>query len=237
MSRVRCDVSMCNLKAQIMTLRMSDIVLYDETADQSNYSIYYFGDSPNNKKITVRIESSYNFPKGLRLKLALRAVKNINGIITNVSRIKTFITLSEAQNVIYFDIIGDIPLPNNIAYIPTIISSDVPYMQISDITDYYFTFHIKCNSARTCIAFPLNARYLNDKAICDIRCEQLDCVTEPDDTHTIEIYCNYDTPEQFSLYCSTPHCVTHCQAPRPKIVYYDPANGAATREIPCEKCN
>jgi len=206
----------CSLKDVLKSVQISNIV-YDN--DDGVNGFFTPGNSPDRKMLRVIITSEEPFVNGTMMTLELIGTKDQDYFMTKIDPIKAYRDIDEPTNTVVFDVISeDIPIPMCVGYVPNHVDDcthSVP-MYIGNALEYCFILHIECCKHRFKIGIPLNARYIGASVRIDVKCERLDLISEPDDTHTIKVICN----ENDVYYTRKPHCVTHCQAPRPVSFYY-----------------
>lgn len=223
-----CDCThQCNnsngIKKLIESLKLKDVVYYTNLNHEAN-STFSPGNSPDQKQLKIIMTSEHNFSKGTSLTLKLVGYIDNENVRHPLKKIKTIKKVSSRSKEVTIILTNErIPLPKNVAYLPTFLSNCDPSLEFGTAIEYCFVLYIKHECGFKCSGIPLYARYFTG-AICDVKCEIPDCVDVQDDDHPIIAYCNYATPEQRTIYCSLPHCVTHCQAERPVLFYYDVTN-------------
>ena len=184
-------------------------------------SIFNPGTSQNEKKLSIKIKSQLPFCEGTKLKLKLIAIKDNNYVMSNIFPIKTCKTLDKSTTYVKLDIINpNIPLPLNVVQILTIINECVPQKEMGIALEYCFVLTIECPDCKLNCTIPLCVRYISSDCIVDVKCEKLEFVETPDETHQIKVICLDDCCNQTVYYTNLIHCVTHGQAPRPILFYY-----------------
>lgn len=224
---------------QIESLLMSDIVLSSPALLDGKFIP---GASIEQKTVSVSLTSDVAFPCNVVLRLKLVASIDEAGVKTNLSTpICVEKRITNDNKTVWFDFVGaQIPLPKGYVYLPNAIEdcSVSPRLQAGGVQKYYFLLSTKkCKtSPLTCPGMPFIARVLSG-ANCDIKCEKPEIVSEQDESHPLKIYCN-DT--KTFVYSSQPHCVTHCQAPRPLFLFYTIGANTPSALIvhgqPCTTC-
>lgn len=231
---------MPHLKKQIESIQVCKMVYYDATKDLTNNSYFDPGSSPNNTSLLILLKTDVEFPEGTVFRLRLVGTINNDGIKTNIKKIKVKKTLKSASKVIELRLVDkNIPIPSGIVFIPTSEIADCqPITVVGNALEYCLLLDIKLNNRHLsdrCPKLPLICRYIGSQALCDIKCEKVECISGDDPDYPIKITCQDNTLAS----CRMIHCVTHCQAPRPIVYYYDIANKNARnidQESKCSNC-
>ena len=210
--------AICFLQPQIESLLINDIRLINPTLFDGQFIP---GQSADEKTIRVALTSSVTFPVGVVLQLQLVSTIDENGVRVLLDPKICVQRITRCNETIFwFDFVGQqIPLPKGYMYLPnTLESCSSVHLQAGGVQKYCFLLSTKnCRtSPLSCPGIPFVSRVLNNAA-CDIKCEKPSVIGTPDESHTLKIYCK-DT-DSF-VYSTLPHCVTHCQAPKPLILYY-----------------
>ena len=137
----------CNLISAIETLSVKKIV-YNNPHDK-NHSTFLPGLSERKRILSMRLKSDFNFPEGTEFELLLIGFYNNEEHKTTITPISGCKKLTHPKNNIKIEIEGEIPLPLNMLYMPTIVKNcdqDVCTSTIETGTahEYIFILHIKC---------------------------------------------------------------------------------------------
>ena len=230
----------CALQTAVESIVVGDIVLSLPTPTQS---AFLPGALLAERTLRVVLNTDTPFPLATILKLKLTTSIDENGVKSAINPpISASLIVADKQSSVYvFTFTGaHIPLPKNIIYLPnTLIScADSPSLQAGKTSKYGLLLHVgKAKCATVCVpGTPLLAHVISG-ASCDIKCEVPSVSQEPSDDTPIEIYCQ-DTKK--SVFASLPHCVTHCQAPRPIVQYYKwsqtPLQEPLSVAVSCTNC-
>lgn len=215
----------CNCKTgkKIKNIEFSDIV-YNETGTSMTNSFFYFGTSYENKTLNVKLSSTHSFCKGTIFKLKLVGYKDQSRIVTKINPVKAYNKLKHNSKSVEFNLIDkDIPIPSGIIVMDTI--NDLcdnpncqPRVHAGITIEYCFILTVICPCLSVC-SFPLNIRYISFDCLVDVKCEKPSISDTQDVDHPIKVICKCGDTTKI-VYSSTIHCVTHAQAPRPRLFYY-----------------
>ena len=225
------------LQTPIETLEMYDFIISGSAT--SSTSEFQPGNTIDERKLVCRLRSDVPFPVGTRLLLRLVAV-------TDAANAKTPVVVSITREKVvkrfdtHFDIIltsRDIPLPVGILFLPTTAPActlEALHLVNGSVARYHFILSV---ASRYCHpqqyvepGIPLIGKVVSG-ALCDVKCERLEFSDVQDADHTIKIVC-----DSRIVYAKPPHCVTHCQAPKPIIQYYDASSVGQSHSVPCNCC-
>lgn len=215
-ANVSCASAPKSLCKSIESLLVSDIRLTTPAVTDSQFVP---GNSINERTLRIVFNTDVPFPLGSQLHARLTASIDSDNVKTPIEpNIKTILTITSTSNAHTIEFTGSqIPLPQGIMFISN--NQECPPTIEAGAAQKYVillsTSRFACG-AISCPAMPLIARVLTG-AVCDIKCEMLSTTNTPDPDYPIQIYC--DNLDQF-VYAQVPHCVTHCQAPRPILQYY-----------------
>lgn len=229
--------SVCFVQNSIESLLISDINLKNPS-DQEGQFIP--GNSICEKTLRVALSTNgHFFPSGVVLRLQLVSSIDLNKDITKIEpRICVSKTTEYKQEKIWFDFTAaQIPLPRGYVYLPNSIdncTSPNIGLQAGEAVKYCFLLTVqKCRLAPlSCPGIPFVANVMSNAA-CDIKCEKPEVRQEPDETHTLKIFCK---DNKTYVYAAPVHCVTHCQAPRPIENFASPCTGLVVTENHCKTC-
>lgn len=224
---------------QVESLQIFDIVLGQSSVISSEFNA---GNSVCEKNLVCRLKSDVEFPRCTTLRLRLVAVSDANHVKTMLpTPVEALKTIDKPHPVVEITLVGSaIPIPVGILHLPTTVSSCYPQMIAGSAVRYHFVLYVKFARSRcyTSPGTPLVA-CVQRNALCDYKCEQLQFSDTQDDEFTIKVVCGSKT-----VYAKLPHCVTHCQAPRPIVQYYVVGAGNCTTAVaplllpaPCQQCN
>jgi len=212
-SRSNYDTSLCQ---QIESLIVNNIVLSSPSESDSKFLP---GETINQRTLSVVIKTDLAFPIGTELYMRLVAGIDEEGtktpITPEVRMIYTVDSLADSHRLDFTA--SQVPIPLGIIYLPNDVSTCPPSLIGGSIVKYVILLSSTIFEDTMSCAIPLVA-LVNSNATCDIRCEQVATNDTQTDDYPVKIYCQ-DT-ESF-IYGSVPHCVTHCQAPRPILQYYE----------------
>ena len=208
----------CPFRYQIETLTVADIVLSNPTDNDSQFEP---GSSIEERTLQICFKTDYCFPRGTILLLKLVGIIDDSGEKTKICPpICGSTTISNEKQSICIDVTScNIPLPKGILYLSNVQANcNSVHLVAGNVQKFCFLLFTQKNThaPRSCPGIPITVRVKNN-AECDIKCEKPEIVAQPDVSHSIKIYCQ-DT--KTFVYSSTPHCVTHCQAPKPIVQYY-----------------
>jgi hypothetical protein len=233
-----------HLSYQIESLRLINIVYYNPDNIDRDHSYFNPSNAPNKKTLTIlmKTESNCKLPKDLKLKLVLTSYRNseYNTIKLN-KKIECHVKLEDKTDLVTFNFISEnIPIPRIVQYIKPVYDYNIdakccikPEIVTGDALEYCFLLYLKIGDETSSFGIPLTARYIGGDTKCDIKCEKVEYICGPESKHKCD--CGYEhedynlDPEypvalklnKHKIYCKICHCVTHCQAPRPKQFYYD----------------
>lgn len=226
----------CDLQQQFETLFLKDIVLALPTESDSKFLP---GSSLEKRTLQIIFTTSVAFPKNTILLLQLVSTLDESG---NWTKLATPIcvekkTVDEKTDLVFEFTSCNISLPKGIVYLPTVVKNCTNSLHLiaGGVVRYRFLFTIKKTrlAPTMCPSIPLDCNVKNG-ATCDVKCEKPDIVETPDADHPIKIYC---ANSNSFVYSRGPHCVTHCQAPKPMLQYYILDNNFAYSEtVYCKQC-
>ena len=201
----------CNQKKIISSIEIKDIV-YGPDADNSTFKQ---GVSSNKKRLSIKIDSDSSFRKGSQLRLKLIWTRDSKDVLTKIE-MKSYRALHSDSKSLTFEFVGeDVPIPFGLFYLQTIVQDkDEFHLQLGEAIEYRFVLRVRHESS--CFRIPLKARYTSSDEIIDFKCEQPELVDTLDDNHPIRVLCGSTV-----FYSSLPHCVSHGQAPKPVVFYYE----------------
>ncbi len=227
----------CPLNSQIESCVISDIVLFNATETDGQFIP---GNAIDQKTLRVFLQSDCSFPPFATLRLQLVATIDVNGIKKKLNPpVCVENTLSKYVSTVKFDLVSStIPLPKGYTYLANTQTScaETLKLEYGDVQKYVFLLTTKtCRTGPySCPGIPFVARVLNG-ANCDIKCEKPETQAEPDDNHPLKIFCQ-DT--KTFVYSTQPHCVTHCQAPKPLFLFYEyQKSRTVVGQNVCHTCN
>ncbi len=244
-NRVRGNTDLTKCR-QIESLTVNDIRLSSPNETDSKFLP---GASISERTLSVQINTDVPFAVGSKLYMRLVACIDQENVKTPITpEVRTIYDVTTVSNSHMIDFTGEqIPLPKGIIYLP----NDVEVCQtISLLGGTVVKYVILLSTSRyedtlSC-AIPLIV-LVHSNAICDIKCEKVALSDAQTEEYPVKIYCQ-DT-DSF-VYATVPHCVTHCQAPRPIIQYYEwtePTRSrtnksrsvtiTTTTDKPCNNCN
>ena len=202
----------------MLELIQASNIVYLSQDNNSTLSFFDPGSSKKEKRLSISITSEIPFYK-TKMKLKLIATKNPEYVMTKLAKPMTvFKKIDQASYNARFDFIGaDIPFPFGILHVPTIIDdcSQGLHTSLGNVLEYCFILYVKrCNKK---FKIPLNVRYIGCDVVIDFKTERPELVSEPDEMHQIKVICSGDNV----LYTNRIHAVTHCQAPKPIVFYYN----------------
>lgn len=198
----------CGIRKAIETLQISEI----QYASQ-NLSSFDPGLTPNEIKLTIKINSEGAFLKGTKVKLVLTSYKDPQNVIYKIDPITVSYKLDQTVASLSFDIHNkNIPIPHGVSYIHLSEFCNAE-LHIGNAKHYCFILYIKCCKCDDHHIIPFSLRYIGSDPIVDYKCEKIE--NTDDIENSIPILCDGQT-----VYYRKPHCVSHGQMKKPILLPY-----------------